>query len=80
MSTKRITVTLSEEMAEQVRQRAKRTGLPVSQVVARAIESEERRRTDEELAEQYKAAAKEAETRNVARDVQALDATDWPED
>lgn len=54
MASERLTITLPEQLAKRVRQKAKRSGQPVSQVVADALRKEEREEQSARLAAQYR--------------------------
>jgi predicted transcriptional regulator len=76
--SKRITVTLPDELADRVRKKARQTGRPVSGILAEALRKSERDEFNARLAEQYRAAAEEAKA--VAEEWWPLVEESWPDD
>ena len=77
MSSERLTITLSEQLAKRVRADAKRSAKSVSRVVADALAAQEQAHLREQLAADYRA-AQDDETRRVTAELEGLDSEDWP--
>ncbi|MEX0799832.1 MAG: ribbon-helix-helix protein, CopG family [Dehalococcoidia bacterium] len=76
--SKRLTVTLPDELAAELREEAARTGDPVSRLVARAIADRKRQRLRELMAEGYRAWADEDE--RLAEEAIPVALETWPDD
>ena len=76
--SKRVTVTLPDELAAGLKEEAARTGAPVSRLVARAIAERSRRRLRQLMAEGYRAWADEDE--RLAEEAMPIALETWPDD
>jgi predicted transcriptional regulator len=60
MASERLTITLPQRMAKELRSRARQTKQPVSRLVAQALKQQEDERIRQSMIEGYKASAEES--------------------
>jgi hypothetical protein len=80
MATERLSITLPKDVVKRIRQEARKTGRPVSGVIAAALVEHEREVLRRRMIEGYKAAAQEEETRRITEDFESIAAETWPEE
>lgn len=79
MATERMTISLPSKTAKRMREKARKTGKPLSRVIADELDEHESARMRSKLAEDYLAAAKEEETRRVTDDISAIAGETFPD-
>ncbi len=78
MASERITITLPERLAKRVRQQARKTGRPVSGVIADALRREEEESERQKLIQGY--IASREENRKIAEEFWPIAAETLPDD
>jgi predicted transcriptional regulator len=79
MASERMTISLPTKTAKRMREMARKTGKPLSRVIADELAENESMKLRSKLAADYQAAAKEEETRRATEDISAIAGETFPD-